>query len=211
MIKSTLLAAVALTAALSSAQSMMMVPDAKMTKPKELMEFINRDAYEKLRAPDAYILTRFLNGLPGNYQTALLRGLVANTQEAQALRMKNQTATNMMAPMGDMEQPYMSSYDNMQRGERSFEMVTMDPMARVSYLDTIKFLQKDQDATDRGLIQTLFSFKPFTRDMVMTVTNERAFDAIERYVKANAMMTQPVRLKYTSLAPRMYTSPMMPR
>ena len=213
MLRLTLLSAFAATTALSFAQGgmMMMVPDAKTTKPAELMEFVRQDAYSKLRAPDAYVLTQFLIGLPGNYQTALLRGLVGNAQEAKMIREKNQTAASMMAPMGDTEKPYDSSYDNFQKGERSFEMVTMDPQARVSYLDSIKFLQKDQDSTDRGLIQTLFSFKHFTVDPVMTVTNERAFDAIERYIKANAMSTQPVRLKYTSLAPRTYMSPMMPR
>ena len=212
MLKITLLTAFAATTALSFAQGeMMMVPDAKSSKPAELMEFLRKDAYEKLRAPDAYYLTQFVGGLPGNYQTALLRGLVGNAQEARTIRDKNQMAANMMAPMGDMEKPYESSYNNFQKGTRSFEMVTMDPQSRVSYLDVLSYLQKDQGSTDQGLLATLFILKPFTIDPLMYPFNERAVDTITRYVKANAMSTQPVRLKYTSLAPRTYVSPMIPR
>ena len=206
MMKRTLIAAFAVTAAVSAfgQSDMMMVPDAKMSKPKELLSFINRDAYAKTDAPDAYILTQFLFGLPGNYQTALLRGLVRVAGEASDMKMKSQMSANSMAPMGDMMPPMMSSYNNMQQGERSFEMVTMDPMARVSYADTIKFLEIGQDETDRGLIDSLFTRKLFTQDALMSPWHERQLDAIERYVKALAMSTAPTRLKYTSLAPHMY-------
>ena len=42
--------------------------------------------------------------------------------------------------------------------------------------------------------------KSFTEDALMSPCNERQLDAIERYLKGLAMSTQPVRLKYTSLA-----------
>ena len=203
--KRTLIAALAVTAAVSASAQMMMAPDAKMAKPKELLSFINMDAYKKVDAPDAYILTEFIGGLPGNYQSAVLRGLVRIADEADEIRMKSQTSANAMAPMGDMMAPMDSSYNNFQHKERSFEMVTMDPMARISYLDTLKQLEIGQDETDRGLIDQLFAPKLFTMDSSMSPYHERQLDALERYVKALAMSTQPVRLKYTSLAPHMYS------
>ena len=204
MIKRTLIAAFAVTAAVSASAQMMMAPDAKTSSTKEIISFLNMDAYKKLNAPDAYILTKFIAGLPGNYETALVRGLARVAGEADSTRMKNQTAAMSMAPMGDMMPPMDSSFRQGHRGERSFEMISMDPMGRVSYLDTLKLLEIGQDETDRGLIDQLFLPKLFTQDPLMSPRNERELDAIERYIKALAMSTQPVRLKYTSLAPHTY-------
>ncbi len=204
MIKRIVFTALALTAAFSASAQMMMAPDAKTTKKKELMAFIEKDAYKKLDAPDAYILTKFIGELPGNYQSALLIGLVRIADEADETKMKNQTAANAMAPMGDAEPMMDSSFRQGHAGERSFEMISMDPMARLSYLDTLKLLEIGQDETDRGLIDSLFTNKLFTQDPLMSPWNERQLDSIERYIKALAMSTTPVRLKYTSLAPHMY-------
>jgi hypothetical protein len=195
MLKTTLLAATALTAAVASAQMGMMVPDAKASKPKELMEFINKDAYKKLNAPDAYILTAFLGELPGNYQTAVLRGLVMNAQEAKTSRDQAQMSAMSMAPAGD------TMMDDPER----------EPKAPASYLQAIGALQKGQDATDQGLIKTLFTMKLFTVDPLMSPYNERALDAITKYLVANHKSAEPIRLKYTSLAPRTYVSPVIPR
>ena len=206
MLKTTLLAAFAATAVAAFAQDdMMTVPDAKSSKPKELASFVSKDAYMKTASPDAYVISMFLSGLPGNYETALLRGLVRLANEAQDLKTKNQSAANMMAPMGDAMPPMMDSgFRQGQRSERSFEQVAMDPLARLSYSDVIKMLEISQDETDRGLIDTLFAPQPFTKDPLMTPYHERELDAISRYIKGLAMSTQPVRLKYTSLAPRNY-------
>ena len=211
MLKPITIFALALTAAVALAQDTMDV-DAKSSKPKELLSFLDKDAYTKLSAPDAYILTSFVSGLPGNVQTALVRGLVMNAEEAKQLKTSKQTEANSMAPMGDMMPPKMDSgFRQGHRGERSFDMIAMDPMGRLSYADTLVILQKGQDATDLGLIASLFTLHPFTQDFLMFPQNERAFDAINRYIKANAMSTQPTRLKYTSLAPHTYVSPVVPR
>ena len=197
MLKPTLLAAFAFATCSAFAQSGMMDVDAKSSKPAELAAFLDTDAYKKLSAPDAYILTSFVSELPGNYQTAILRGLVGNSQEARQSMMKSQDAANMMAPMGDaMMKP---------------DMMSMDMKPPKSHLQTIELLQKGQDATDQGLIATLFMSKPFTTDFLMSPWHERALDAITRYFAANAKASEPVRLKYTSLAPHMYTSPVIPR
>lgn len=197
MLKQTILAAFAIATCSAFAQNgTMMDVDAKSSKPGELEAFLNTDAYKKLSAPDAYILTSFISGLPGNYQTAVLRGLASHSQEAWQSKMKNQDSANMMAPMGNT----MPSMDS----------ASMDIKPPRSYLDTIEALQKDQDATDQGLIATLFTARPFTTDFLMTPMNERALDAITKYFAANAKWSEPVRLKYTSLAPRTYVSPVIP-
>ena len=196
MLKSTLLAAAFLSAALSSAQGMMMVPDAKESKPAELSSFLNKDAYMKLSAPDAYYLTQFVGGLPGNFQTALLRGLVGNAQEASMTSDKMKMSSMSMSPMGDS----MMMDDPM-----------VEPKAPTNYFDVLTTLQKGQDVTDRGLIKTLFTQKLFTMDPLMSPTNERAFGIITKYLTANHKSAMPARLKYTSLAPRTYVSPMIPR
>lgn len=191
--KRTLIAAFAVTAAVSaSAQMMMAPPDAKASKPGELMRFLEKDAYKKLDAPDAYILVKFVGDLPGNYQTAILRGLVRNAQEAYDSKMANQTAANAMPPMGD--QP-MDMKDM---------MMDSKPKPPRSYMDTLMELEATQDETDRGLIDELFERKLFTRDLLLSPWHERELDAITKYLDANAWSTQPVRLKYTSLAPHMY-------
>lgn len=205
MIKRILIAALAVTAAVSASAQMSMVPDAKMAKTKELKAFIDKDAYKKLSAPDAYILTDFITNLPGNYEVALLRGLVRIADEAGEIRVRRQTEANGMAPMGDMMPPMMdSSFRQGHQGTRSFELISMDSMGRVSYDDTLMLLEIGQDETDRGLIDGLFLPKSFTQDPLMSPNNERQLDAIERYVKALAISTQPTRLKYTSLAPHTY-------
>ena len=198
MLKQTILAAFAIATCSAFAQNgMMMDVDAKSSKPAELAAFLDMDAYKKLSAPDAYVLTSFVSGLPGNYQTAILRGLVMSSQEARQSMMKNQDAANMMAPMGST----MTKMDSM----------SMDMKPPRSYYDAIETLQKGQDATDQGLIATLFMARPFTSDFLMSPHNERALDAITKYFAANAKASEPVRLKYTSLAPHTYTSPVIPR
>lgn len=127
------------------------------------------------------------------------------------IKMENQTAANAMAPMGDTMPMMDSSFNSYQHGDRSFKMITMDPSARTSYNDTIKVLQADQDDTDKGLILKLFHPKSFVESQNMEWTHERVLDAFTRYIKANAMSTKATRLKYTSLAPHMYTSPVIPR
>ena len=203
MLKPTLLAAAALACALSSAQGMMtMVPDSKMTQPKELMEFLRKDSYMKLSSPDAYYLNQFIGGLPGNYQSALLRGLVLNAEECKMSYDKMRMSPMAMAPMGDMKMD-----DKMMMGDDM--MMVKDPE---SYLDTLTTLQKGQSVTDRGLINTLFSRRLFTMDPLRSPRNERAFGVIQKYLSANYMCAMPARLKYTNLAPRaMYVSPMIPR
>ena len=196
MLKTTLFASAVLAAALSSAQGMMMVPDAKASKPAELSEFLRKDAYMKLSAPDAYYLTQFVGGLPGNYQTALLRGLVGNAQEASMTNDKMKMSSMSMTPMGDT----MMMDDPM-----------VEPKAPTNYYDVLTTLQKGQDTTDRGLIKTLFIKKLFTMDPLMSPYNERAFGIITKYLTANHLSATPARLKYTSLAPRTYVSPMIPR
>lgn len=197
MMKRTMLAAFAVTAAVSAyGQGMMSPPDAKESKPGELMTFLKKDAYKKLSAPDAYCLVSFVGDLPGNYQTAILRGLVRNSQEAYDAKMSNQMSANSMAPMGDMDKD---------------DWMPEKPMAPKSYMETIRELQITQDETDRGLIQSLFVYRPFTESLIPTVCNERELDVITRYLQANAWSTKPVRLKYTSLAPRTYVSPVIPR
>ena len=196
MLKTTLFASAVLAAALSSAQGMMMVPDAKMSKPAELSEFLRKDSYMKLSAPDAYYLNQFIGGLPGNYQTAMLRGLVGNAQECSMNYDKMKMSSMSMTPMGDT----MMMDDPM-----------MEPMAPKGYYDVLTTLQKGQDATDRGLIKTLFTQKLFTVDPLMSPMNERAFGIIAKYFSMNHMCAMPARLKYTSLAPRTYVSPMIPR
>jgi len=200
--KTTMIAALALAAIPAFAQDgMMMKPDAKGMKPMELLSFLQKDAYKKLPAPKAYVLTSFLNGLPGNYQTAIARGLVRVAEEAYDLKDKKQMEANAAGPM--MEPPMMKSgFKNFQQGERSFETIAMDPQGRLSYLDAIQLLQISQDETDRGLIATAFAPRSFTEDMIPTVKNEAALDAIDEYIKALAISTQPYYLKYTSMAPR---------
>lgn len=192
MLKRTLLAAFAVTTAVSAtAQMGMMDVDAKTSKSKELMSFLDKDAYKKLDAADAYVLTEFVGDLPGNYQTALLRGLVGNAQEARMSKMRNQDASNAMAPTGDM----MSDREILQ---------TMKPMWPNNYDDSIKMLETGQDETDRGLIDSLFLPKSYTVDPLMSPCNERALDAVVKYLQANAKSTVPYRLKYTSLSSHMY-------
>ena len=198
--KRTLIATFALATAVSAfgQSGMMMDVDAKTSKPRELMSFINHDAYKKLNAADAYILTEFLGELPGNYQTAVLRGLVMNAQEAKSAKESAQMSANSMGPMGD-SMPDMKM------------MMDMEPKAPRSYWDTIYTLGKGQDETDKGLIRTLFSLKPFTCDPLMSPWNERELDAITKYLVANHKSSYPVRLKYVSLAPHTYVSPVIPR
>ncbi len=191
--KRTLIAAFAMATAVSAfgQGGMMMVPDAKSSKPLELSAFLVADAYKKLNAADAYILTTFIAGLPGNYETAILRGLVQNVQEAQTTHDSAQASASSMAPMGD-------STADMKM------MMDMEPKAPRSYDDVINALGKGQDETDNGLIRTLFTKKLFTRDPLMSPWNERELDAIAKYLVANHRSTYPTRLKYVSLAPRTY-------
>lgn len=192
MMKRTLLAVLAVATAVSaSAQMGTMDVDAKTSKPKDLIAFINKDAYKKLGAADAYVLTDFIDNLPGNYQTALLRGLVGNAQEAKLTKVRNQDASNALAPTGDL------------MGEKEM-LQTMKPMWPSSYDDSLKMLEAGQDETDRGLIDSLFTNRSFTQDPLMSPYNERALDAIVKYLQENAKSTLPYRLKYTSLAPHTY-------
>lgn len=205
MMKRIVIAALAVTAVASASAQMMMAPDAKTASKKEITAFLMKDIYKKVDAPDAYILTSFLGELPGNYESALVRGLVRIADEADQIRMRRQTEANGMAPMGDTMPPMMDSgFRQGHQGERSFETVSMDMMGRLSYDDTLKMLEIGQDETDRGLIDSLFLPKSYTEDPLMSPWNERQLDALERYVKALAKSTEPVRLKYTSLAPHMY-------
>ena len=212
MLKLTLLTAFAATTAVSFAQGMMMVPDAKSSKPAELSSFLNKDAYEKLNAPDAYYLTQFVGSLPGNYQTALLRGLVGNAQEARTIRDKNQTAANMMAPMGDMEKPVRVQLRQLPEGHPLLRDGHDGP-AVPSELPRRPELPAEGSGFDRpGPSRDPFHAQALHRRS-SHVPLQRACRRYDRpaTIKANAKSTQPVRLKYTSLAPRTYVSPMIPR
>lgn len=214
MLKQITLAAFALTAVSALAQDSTATIDAKGAKPYDLLRFLAKDTYKKVDAHSAYTIMQFVGGLPGNYQTAVLRGLAQTAEEAQSLKTQNQTAANAMGPVGDGMSDTMVKPEGKRlttRKLRDFDTIAMDPMAYLDYYDAIAILQKGQDQTDQGLIQDLFHELSFTRTLIPTVMNEQALDAISNYIQANAKSATPVRLKYTSLAPHTYVSPTIPR
>ena len=157
MLKSLTIAAFAVVAVSAFAQDGMMM-DAKAMKPKELMSFLEKDTYKKLNAPDAYIITSFLQGLPGNYQTALSRSLVAVAQEAKEMGMENQTAANSMAPMGDMMPPMEpSGFKNFQSGDRDFKTAVAEDE------DVVSRLSPEE-------VEELFSLEHHLRHAAYTLT-----------------------------------------
>ncbi|GEM_PF-2814902 len=202
MIKITIIAALALAAvpAFSQDGMMTMKPDAKGMKRAELLSFLEKDAYRKVSAPHAYVLTSFLNSLPGNLQTAIARGLVQATEASYDLKDRYQMDANAMGP--SMGSASGMTSNNSMSGETAFEKLSMRPMGELSYPQAISILQAGQDQTDQGLIATVFRERSFTQSLIPTVMNERQLDAIVAYLQATAAWTQPSRLKYTSLAPR---------
>ncbi|RYG53328.1 hypothetical protein EON80_32845 [bacterium] len=172
----------------------------------EKKEFVVKHAYKTLNAGDAFVIERAINGLPGNYSSALVNGLARNAWQAKMIKEEKQTWANSQPPMGD--NPTWASTPTSSYAEdssRPMRMFADTKKGELNYGDAIKILNSGNDVFDQGLVWNLFEMRPFTQSMIPTVTNERLIDAISRQICANAKWTEPVRLKYTSLAPRTYT------
>ncbi len=173
----------------------------------ERKAYVIKHAYKTLNAPDAYVIESFIKGLPGNKASAIVNGLARNAWQAKMIKDENQTSANMMAPMGDnmaMANDWSKKdWSSLPQDEsRPMRMLAMASSKDVSYPEAIKILNSGNDLFDQGLIWDTFGMRSFTESYIPTVMNERALDAIVKQIEANAKWTEPVRLKYTSLAPR---------
>lgn len=206
MLKQLTISAFALVAASAFAGEDWSNFDYKAAKPGELMKFVSEHAYKTLGAGDAYTITKFVGNLPGNYKTAVLRGLAQSAVQAKMIKDENQMAANAMPPMGDRmayDEGWKKDYSSLPMDDsRAMRMVALKPEQEVTYPQAIKILGAGQDIFDQGLIMNLFEMKSFTVSQIPTVWNEKALDAIVRQIQANAKWTEPYRLKYTSLTPR---------
>lgn len=204
MLKQLMISAFAVTAVSAFAQDMDNF-DYKTANTYELNKYVVKSAYKVLPAGDAYTIAKFVGGLPGNRKTAILRGLAQNAAQAKMVADEKMMAANMMAPMGDKmwmkeDMKPMDSYPS--DSSRPFRMLADAPNGDLNYEASLKILTSGLDVFDQGLIYDLFTMKPFTVSMIPTVWNEKELDAITHYIQANAKMTEPARLKYTSMAPR---------
>lgn len=211
MLKQLTLAAFVVTAGSAFGQDMM-DQDPMTLNNSDLKKYVMADVWKKANAPDAYVISRFIAGMPGNRANAVLRGLAQNAAQTRTLMMERQTSAYAMGPAGMSPSEENKSWSSSgEESSKPFRMYAEKP-GELSYANTIKILSSGLGAFDQGLIFDLFDMRSFTQSFIPTVTNERELDAISRYFMANAKWSEPARLKYTSLAPRApYVSPMIPR
>ncbi|RYG25071.1 hypothetical protein EON82_08460 [bacterium] len=177
----------------------------------ELKTFVVKHAYKTMSAGDAYTLAQFLNRAPFNISTSLMKGLARNAVQAKMIRDENQTWANAQPPMGDTWTDWRRSYnaDSMAMDEsRAMRMYVANPKHDLDYIQTLDILASGLTRIEQTWLASTFAPRSFTESQIPTVMNERAMDAITKFVQGNASWAEPYRLKYTSLAPRpAYVSP----
>jgi len=198
MLKQITIAALSLTAVAAFAGDDFNFETATMGEKKA---FVVKHAYKTLSAPDAYTISCAIEDLPGNKASAIINGLARNAWQAKMIKDEKQMAANMMSP-SDMWTETSWTGSSSEGDSRPMRMLSVKPKGDLSYTQAIDILNAGNDQLDKGLVWSMFTPRSFTEDMIPTVQNERLLDAITHQIQANAMWTEPYRLKYTSLAPK---------
>ncbi len=198
MLKQTMIAAFSLTAVAAFAGDDFNFETATIGEKKA---YVVKHAYMTLNAPDAYVISSAIEGLPSNKASAIVNGLARNAWQAMRIKDEKQMAANMMEPSAMWTETSWSG-SNSDDSSRSMRMLSVKPKGDLSYTQAIDILNAGNDQLDKGLVWSMFEPRSFTETLVPTVKNERLLDAITHQIQANAMWTEPYRLKYTSLSPK---------
>ena len=211
MLKKLTLAAFAMCSVAAFAQDDWTSIDVNTAGSSDLKAFVLKHASKTMSAGDVFTLAQFLDRVPSNVENALLKGLANNALQSKMIRDENQTWANSQPPMGDTWTDWRRNWSNnpvAMDETRPMRMFVMNTSKDLSYMNTLNILGSGLTVIEQNLISSSFPVRSFTESQIPTVMNEKTMDALTKYVKGNALWTEPYRLKYTSLAPRAtYVSP----